>query len=125
MAIDPDIPGLEVEILVDKQAVKEFEEPVVEDNGDGAFEELSVSSADDVILTTPKAKKVTKYIEATPGANFAIRLRIKPGFEYIANDLMFYINVDGTVSRARILFKEDHAMGRDLHIGDVTFLRNE
>lgn len=74
--------------------------------------ENPVETADDVGITGDKMKRMERYVEAKPKANFAIRVHMKPGFDHLHNDFRSSFDVDGVITAKRYSFKEEHAEGR-------------
>ena len=76
MAVLPDCPGLKVEVVVDRESLKEY------DDNEGQQPEGS------------RSKSITKYIEAVSGAQFAIRSTFAKSFSK-KYDVEISISVDG------------------------------
>jgi len=106
MAIHPDFPGLEVFVIADKKAVKEFDVP---------------ENDEEVI---PPSHSV-KYIEATPGENFMIGVRVKPHMKYIHHDLRFDHEVDGIISTSHMSLKQVHSRGGCFVLDSVKFAQGD
>lgn len=77
MAIHPAYPGLEVEILVDGAALPEYVDSEVVDD----------------------EETVTRYVEASSGAAFAVRCSL-PKTLFTAHSVLLAIDIDGVVVRS-------------------------
>lgn len=42
-----------------------------------------------------ETRTTTRYIEATSGQNFAVRIKVKQGFRFAGDALSFHVHVDG------------------------------
>jgi hypothetical protein len=101
MAVHPFLPGLTVEIIVNDAPLPEYDDDT--DAGDSS--------------TT-----VTKYVEATSGANFAIKVSFTEEFPFPMGDMRAMISLDGqTVARKVIressFFQNRLFEGRSSQIG--------
>jgi hypothetical protein len=105
MAIHPDFPGLEVIVIVNKKPVKEYDVP---------------ENAEEVI---PPSHTI-KYIEATPGENFLIGVRVKPHMKYIHHDLRFSFNIDGVMKKFQLSHKDHHVNGTALSMDSIKFAQD-
>ena len=76
MAVLPFCPGLAVEIFVNGAPLPEYD-----DNSD----------------TSASPTTVTKYVEATSGANFAIKVSFTEGYPFPKGDVEARISLDGRV----------------------------
>lgn len=96
MAIIPDVPGLEVEIVVKCTPLHEY----VDQDEEGS------------------AGTVTRYIEAVSGAEFAVQYRFSPDFE-VKHALGIHVHVDGKNIASRVLKTRDRIFygGSDLITG--------
>ena len=106
MVIPPSCPGLNVEILVDGQALQEY---------------------DDIDEGPVAPNTITKYIEAISNAYFAVRVKINRDFPFPASDIGLRITLDEKHTTERSihadkLFKPYGKIveGRAIHIGDET-----
>ncbi|QDS76123.1 hypothetical protein FKW77_006843 [Venturia effusa] len=129
MAIHPDIPGLEVEIIVDGQVAKEYDQPTEEEVDASVIALDSSAPGQDSSPASSQSGVVAmdetiRYIEAKADVNFAFRFRVKPGFMYPNHDLRFMINVDGVISERKTFGKDEIAGGRDLHLDSVRLVQN-
>jgi hypothetical protein len=88
MAVLPGFPGLEVQIVVNNAACKEYSEPDEEHGEDTS--------------TT-----VTKYIEAKDGTQFHIRINMLPTFKYCKYDISSTVKVDGQTIAKPLWENED------------------
>lgn len=77
----PDVPGLTAKIYVNGVSLEEYDD-------DG--EERATHSI------------ATKYVEATSGANFAIKICFYNNFPYIGDNILCRVRVDGTAVIAPI-----------------------
>ena len=73
MAISDDLPGIEVAITVDEADLKEYRDPDLDED----------------------ERTTTRYIEATSGQAFAIRIKVSRKFKFAGDTLAFRIRVDG------------------------------
>ncbi|KAI4652232.1 hypothetical protein J4E93_002431 [Alternaria ventricosa] len=101
MAVHPFLPGLAVEIIVNDDPL-----PGYDDDSD-----------DPASPTT-----VTKYVEATSGVNFAIKVSITKGYPFPVGDIKAEISLDGLVVAHKVIleaefFGEYLFMGRRTQIG--------
>ncbi|KAI0202978.1 hypothetical protein F4808DRAFT_418707 [Astrocystis sublimbata] len=80
MAIHCDVPGVEVTVHCNNQPLQEFRNPDAHDDDDNAAHPV-----------------VTKYIECINDANFVVKLRVSPEYEwgYRNHILSFSVQVDG------------------------------
>lgn len=110
MAIHPDFPGLEVNIIVEDKTAEEFAEPVFEGfkDDDG-----------DVVIVDHKIKVLERYVEAKPRATFAIEVKISPRFKYLQNDLYFHFDIDGVITTKRYSFRRDHVRGGNFRVRHI------
>jgi hypothetical protein len=76
MAILPSCPGAEVEVIVNRQSLREY---------------------DDTSNTPTPPKTITKYIKATSGTEFAIHLVFTKGYPYPIGDIEQFIYFDGKI----------------------------
>jgi len=89
MAILPFCPGLIVEIFVNSAPLPEYD-----DNSD----------------TPTSPTTITKYVEATSGANFAIKVSFTEGYPFPKGDMEARISLDG-----RVIHKGMNCEGRFFH----------
>jgi hypothetical protein len=82
MAVLPGCHGVKVEVIVDDQALHEYD-----DNSD----------------TPPSPGTVTKYVEATSGSEFATHLMFTRGYPYQVGDVEKLIYLDGKVVESYIV----------------------
>lgn len=76
MAVPPEFPGCEVFIVVEGVKCAEYPAPEDTDEGDSDL--------------------ITRYIEATPGANFQVHIRIRPGARILRDHaICACVSVDG------------------------------
>lgn len=81
----------ECQVLIDDKALNEYD-----DDDDGGEHPVD-------------RKAIKKYIEAESGANFAIRLSVKPGFRFVTTDyLCADIFLDGEWKGGAIVKKKDY-----------------
>lgn len=80
MAVHPEYPGLEVDIVVDGVPLKEHPPP---------------ADFDETIYPWT----IIRYIEATPGAKFGVRYRSDPSFKYCQSSIRRAICIDGVIDR--------------------------
>jgi hypothetical protein len=88
MAITEDYPGLKVELLVDEKPLTENDD----DNTDDKFSDSSIGT-----------DSVTKYVEATTGANFAIQYCCSREFSR-RYDLDLRVYIEGKFATGTIHF---------------------
>ena len=101
MAVLPFLPGLAVEIVVNGASLPEYD-----DNSD----------------TPASPTMVTKYVEATSGANFTIEVLLMEEFPFPKGHLEAEISLDGRVFMCELIredqFFNDHLMdGRHSQVG--------
>jgi len=84
--IHPERLGLEVTVCVDGKALAEYEA----DND-------QVEHDDPAVVQHQSKWTITKYIEATSGKAFTIKLSAKDPYELDAPNLAFEVNVDDNV----------------------------
>jgi len=75
MGIFSFLPGVEIDILVNGEPLKEYDEPPDIDNGE--------------------PKTIVKYIEAVSGSNFEIRLRLNSAYQHRGHGVTTKIFLDG------------------------------
>jgi hypothetical protein len=77
MAIFPDLPGFEAKVVVNGAVCQEYSSPEV--------------------ANEDESNMVTRYIEATPGARFEVRVRVRQQAmdEIEGYDICAWVNVDG------------------------------
>jgi hypothetical protein len=93
MAIIDEIPGLEVQILVDSRPLREYEEPADTNDDDGS--------------------KVTRYIEAQPGKTFQVQLYFTGAFKHFDDyDMCGFVKVDGRTVNNPLMKRSEY---RDAH----------
>lgn len=92
MAILPDCPGIKVEVVVDGTALTEYD-----DTENGTHLEATASTV--------------KYVEATTGANFLVRVSIDPGFKTLW-DVRTVVKIDGNKATGNITRSDILAAGR-------------
>lgn len=85
MVISDDLPGVQIELVVEGVALKEYEESEPEEC----------------------ERTVTRYVEAASGATFAIKASILPGFEFKGQCLELSFFTDGDWTDAIIIDKYD------------------
>ena len=85
MAVSDDLPGVEVEIVVKGKALKEYKEEHIEED----------------------ERTTTRYIEATSGQEFAIRMKLRSSFKFKGDCIAFYIGADGQSVDGIIISEED------------------
>jgi len=90
MAIVPDVPGLQVEIVVDGTTLHEHVNPDEEESGN----------------------TVTRYIEAVSGAEFAVQYRFGPEFK-AKHAASIHVYVDGECLRRSLINKKKHKNGKN------------
>lgn len=81
MAINDILPGVTVEVTVNDLALREHQDHDLEEED----------------------RTVTRYIEATSGQVFAIRLHLDPSFAFLSNCLVCEVSVDGGAVESPIL----------------------
>ncbi len=86
MAISEDAPQIEVTITVDGQAVKEYTDSELKDED----------------------RTVNRYIEASSGQIFAVRLSIGRRFKFRSHCVAFQIEVDGKWADSAIIEMSDN-----------------
>jgi hypothetical protein len=86
MAVHPFLPGLAVEIIVNDAPLPEYDDDT--DAGDSPT-------------------MVTKYVEATSGANFAVEVAFTEEFPFPKGDMRAGTSVDGRLLSSRII-REDY-----------------
>ncbi|KAI1559325.1 hypothetical protein PtrEW7m1_011928 [Pyrenophora tritici-repentis] len=86
MTVIPVYPGLKVEILVNDNALPEYED--IED-------------------TPSPLNLVTKYIEATTGTEFKIRSMINETFPFPPGDLLLSVSFDGKPVKGLNIYSEE------------------
>ncbi|KAI4610889.1 hypothetical protein J4E80_007918 [Alternaria sp. BMP 0032] len=101
MAVHPFLAGLSVEIIVNNALLPEY---------------------DDDSDTPASPTTVTKYVEATSGVNFAIKVSITKGYPFPVGDINADISLDGIVVAHKIILEADFFvehlfMGRRSQIG--------
>lgn len=52
-----------------------------------------------------EARTTTRYVEATSGQTFAIRMKVPRGFDFLGDGLSFEIQIDGTGLDHPLIFK--------------------
>jgi len=104
MAILPDFPGLRVEIIVAGTPLQEYDLP---------------NDTDEV---TTNASTI-KYVEATPGAEFAVHVTVDRKFKHAKYDLDYRVTIDGNkdLSRGKLMTKKHHVQGRTSTLGAIKF----
>lgn len=98
MAISQDVPGLKVEIRVNKEPLKEYD-----DDPDEPHEPRSV----------------TKYVEAVSGAEFEIVIKLTCSLS-LEHDCKAIISIDGKRARHPIFYKEKYPIVESHHFKGVT-----
>lgn len=93
MAILTSFPGLDVDIIVDGNALQEYDIPA-----------NSSERATDITSTI-------RYIEAQPGQEFDVRVRVDRHFRHLRNDVPYVVTSDGEFQRSRRVKKENYARG--------------
>jgi hypothetical protein len=88
MAIIPGVPGLEVEVLINEEPVKEYED-------EDAEEVPTVSGS------------VAKYIESQTGAEFSFRCKFSKDSSLQNDDLAIIFSIDGTESVKHLCRKKN------------------
>ena len=84
------IKDFEVQVLVEGEAAHEYED----DDDDGDNERPRTVNT------------ISKYVEAAPGATFAFKMDIKPGFSYLdAHNVLFQVHLDGEAVRSPVVSK--------------------
>lgn len=95
MAISPALPGVEVIVQVDGQALHEYDDEHMEES----------------LRHEPKhlrAKASSKYIEAITGQEFAIEVELTKDFEAMPHGLVFDLHADGRyIDGISFAFPED------------------
>lgn len=94
--IHPERLGLEVTVCVDGQALTEY----------GTENDKIEHDDPDVVLHQNKWT-ITKYIEATTGKAFTIKLSAKRPYKLDAPNLAFEVNVDGNLIQAPLMNKAE------------------
>jgi len=102
MAVLPFLPGLAVEIIVNDAPLSEY---------------------DDDSDTPASPTTVTRYIESTSGANFAIKVSLTEEFPFPAGNMLAEISLDGEVVACKRIreaeFFEEHLFaGSSIQIGE-------
>ncbi len=90
MVVTDDIPGLEVTVTVNDEALKEYHETGL-DEGE---------------------RMTTRYIEAVSGQQFAIKMRVDDSFLFKGNCISFHVYVDGQRAHAPFIKKITRTHGR-------------
>lgn len=91
MAILPGFPGLEVDVVAGGLPLHEYNHPT---NPTG---------------TTTDSSAI-KYIEATPGIEFAIRIRTDDNIKNLDHDLHYEVEVDGVYKLGFLLMRSNRAV---------------
>ncbi|RDI85421.1 hypothetical protein Vi05172_g4764 [Venturia inaequalis] len=93
MAILTSFPGLEVDIVVNGNALREYDTHKDSDE------------------PTEKSDSAIKYVEAQPGQEFAIRVRANRQFRYRQHDLTYRVYSDGEFQGSGTICKENYIRG--------------
>lgn len=88
----PTVPGLEIALSVNGQDLHEYDD---EADADGA--------------------EYTRYVEAVPGANFAIQFRPDRRFQYSHNTLELKVYLDGVSTQGKVYSPKARTGGHTAH----------
>jgi hypothetical protein len=106
MAVLDSLPGIEVSICINGEVVKEY----IQGEDDHQVEEGDQILDDEEVSKHQKKVEVVKYIEASTGGEFVIRLGAKHPFDPTGRTLEFDVFVDGKCLNGMIMaantFKE-------------------
>ena len=102
MAVLDTLPGVEVNIVVNKKPLKEYQDSDVEE----------------------EHRTVTRYVEAVSNQVFEIHMTIEKGFKFRGNCLTFKIYVDGNRVQYNAVDKENCARAGYNLVSDTVNLEN-
>ena len=105
MAILDAVPGLEVQVLVDNIALKEYKEPLSDDD-DGQID---------------PANTQIFYIEAKKDAVFQVSVNIDPNFTPRLRDIVIRCYIDGNATRGHIIWRNDKIPASHVFSAMITF----
>ena len=84
MAIHPDLPGIEVTVCVDGQALKEYE-----------TENDPIKHKVQAIAAHQEKCTITKFVESADDTAFAVQLAVRAPYKMTSRRLKFEVEVDG------------------------------
>ncbi|PVH81475.1 hypothetical protein DL98DRAFT_587389 [Cadophora sp. DSE1049] len=101
MALLESLPGVEVTVCVDGEALKEYNT------------ENDIVTNKNRVAARQKSRTITKYIEATTGKGFLVKIVVKAPYKMNCHNISFTVEVDGQYIKSHLMTKNN--LAKDLN----------